>query len=219
MSDNRTPTPEKDPQGPGNPWMKSLFIWAGILLALILFVQIVGGGDRTAGQSAISYSEFLDKVDEGSVKQVAIGKDVISGKLSNGDSFRTNAIPDPELTRRLRERSVEFTGQSEQQTSIWVYLLMQSLPFLLILGIAFFIMRQMQKNAGSGAMGFGKSKAKLLTEKHGRVTFDDVAGIDEAREELQEIVDFLKDPTKFARLGGKIPKGALLVGSPGTGQT
>jgi cell division protease FtsH len=93
------------------------------------------------------------------------------------------------------------------------------MPFLLILGIAFFIMRQMQKNAGSGAMGFGKSKAKLLTEKSGRVTFDDVAGIDEAREELQEIVDFLKDPTKFARLGGKIPKGALLVGSPGTGKT
>ena len=98
-------------------------------------------------------------------------------------------------------------------------LLYQSLPFLLILGIAFFVMRQMQKNAGSGAMGFGRSKAKLLTEKHGRVTFDDVAGIDEAREELQEIVEFLKDPTKFARLGGKIPKGALLVGSPGTGKT
>ncbi len=97
--------------------------------------------------------------------------------------------------------------------------LYQSLPFLLILGIAFFVMRQMQKNAGSGAMGFGRSKAKLLTEKHGRVTFDDVAGIDEAREELQEIVEFLRDPTKFARLGGKIPKGALLVGSPGTGKT
>ena len=102
---------------------------------------------------------------------------------------------------------------------MWLILLYQSLPFLLILGIAFFIMRQMQKNAGSGAMGFGRSKAKLLTEKSGRVTFDDVAGIDEAREELQEIVDFLKDPTKFARLGGKIPKGALLVGPPGTGKT
>ena len=98
-------------------------------------------------------------------------------------------------------------------------MLYNSLPFLLMLGIAFFVMRQMQKNAGSGAMGFGKSRARMLTEKQGRVTFADVAGIDEAREELQEIVEFLKDPTKFARLGGKIPKGALLVGSPGTGKT
>src|SRR5256885_9487251 len=94
-----------------------------------------------------------------------------------------------------------------------------SLPFLLMIGIAFFVMRQMQKNAGSGAMGFGKSRARMLTEKQGRVTFADVAGIDEARDELQEIVEYLKDPGKFARLGGKIPKGALLVGSPGTGKT
>jgi cell division protease FtsH len=217
MSDN--PTPNRPDKDPGNPWMKSLFIWAGILLALILFVQIVDGGSRGAGSGAIAYSDFLNRVDEGSVKQVAIGREVITGKLTNGEAFRTNSIPDPELTSRLRERGVAFTGEPEPQTSVWLILLYQSLPFLLILGIAFFIMRQMQKNAGSGAMGFGKSKAKLLNEKHGKVTFDDVAGIDEAREELQEIVDFLKDPTKFARLGGKIPKGALLVGSPGTGKT
>src|SRR3954467_1474033 len=215
MSDN----PNQSPRDPGNPWMKSLFIWAGILLALILVVQIFDGGARGAGQGAIAYSEFLSKVDEGSVSDVAIGKEVITGKLSTGEAFKTNAISDPQLTERLRAKGVKFSGQPEAQTSIWVYLLMQSLPFLLILGIAFFVMRQMQKNAGSGAMGFGKSKARLLTEKQGRVTFDDVAGIDEAREELQEIVDFLKDPTKFARLGGKIPKGALLVGAPGTGKT
>jgi cell division protease FtsH len=213
---DQNPKPDKDP---GNPWMKSLFIWAGILLAFILFVQIVDGGGRSAGQGAIAYSEFLNKVEDGSVKEVAIGKDVISGKLTSGESFKANAIPDPQLAQRLRDRGVRFTGQPEAQPSVWLLLLYNSLPFLLILGIAFFIMRQMQKNAGSGAMGFGKSKAKLLTEKSGRVTFDDVAGIDEAREELQEIVDFLKDPTKFARLGGKIPKGALLVGSPGTGKT
>src|SRR5918997_471936 len=214
MSDN------KEPQGnSGNPWMKSLFIWAGILLALVLFVQIIDGGGRSAGANAMAYSEFLNRVDEGSVKEVLIGDEVITGKLTNDQQFRTNVVPDPELTTRLRERGVSFTGQPEQQTSVWLLLLYQSLPFLLILGIAFFVMRQMQKNAGSGAMGFGKSKAKLLTEKHGRVTFDDVAGIDEAREELQEIVEFLKDPSKFARLGGKIPKGALLVGSPGTGKT
>src|SRR5687768_14624666 len=221
MSDQRDPNrnaPDKEPSG--NPWMKSLFIWAGILLALILFVQIVdGGGARTAAAGTMPYSEFLNRVDEGSVKEVSIGKEVISGKLTNGDQFRTNFIPDPQLTSRLREKGVAFQGEPEAQTSLCTYLLDQSLPFLLILGIAFFVMRQMQKNAGSGAMGFGKSKAKLLNEKSGRVTFDDVAGIDEAREELQEIVDFLKDPTKFARLGGKIPKGALLVGSPGTGKT
>jgi cell division protease FtsH len=216
MSDNPNQKPDKDPS---NPWMKSLFIWAGILLALILFVQIVDGGSRGAKSGAVAYSEFLNKVDEGSVKEVSIGRETITGKLTSGEAFRTNAVPDPDLTQRLRERGVAFTGQPEQTTSVWMILLYQSLPFLLILGIAFFIMRQMQKNAGSGAMGFGKSKAKLLTEKHGRVTFDDVAGIDEAREELQEIVEFLKDPTKFARLGGKIPKGALLVGSPGTGKT
>jgi cell division protease FtsH len=167
----------------------------------------------------IAYSDFLNRVDEGSVKSVTIGKDVVSGELSNGEKFRTYAPQDVQLVDRLKEKGVAFSAEPEQQTSVWLILLYQSLPFLLILGIAFFVMRQMQKNAGSGAMGFGKSKAKLLTEKHGRVTFDDVAGIDEAREELQEIVEFLKDPSKFARLGGKIPKGALLVGSPGTGKT
>jgi cell division protease FtsH len=216
MSDN------KDPQGNNggtNPWMKSLFIWAGILLALVLFVQIIDGGGRSSAANGIQYSDFLNRVDEGLVKSVTIGKDVVSGELTNGEKFRTYAPQDVQLVDRLKDKGVAFSAEPEQQTSVWLILLYQSLPFLLILGIAFFVMRQMQKNAGSGAMGFGKSKAKLLTEKHGKVTFDDVAGIDEAREELQEIVDFLKDPTKFAKLGGKIPKGALLVGSPGTGKT
>ncbi|HYI63611.1 MAG TPA: ATP-dependent zinc metalloprotease FtsH, partial [Allosphingosinicella sp.] len=216
MSDDRTPPGDKDPSG--NTWMKSLLIWAGILLALVLVVQMVGGAS-TAQSGAIPYSEFLNKVDDGSVKSVTIGKEALVGKFADNRSFRTNLVPDPNLTTRLRERNVAFTGQPEATTSLWMVILVQSLPFLLILGVAFFVMRQMQKNAGSGAMGFGRSKAKLLTEKHGRVTFDDVAGIDEAREELQEIVEFLKDPTRFARLGGKIPKGALLVGSPGTGKT
>ena len=214
MNDDKQP-----PQPQGNPWMKNLMIWAGILLAVLFFVQVAGGGGRTAAGNNIGYSDFLEKVEEGGVKTAVITQDYIQGQLANGESYRTYAPQDPQIIDRLKQQGVSFSAEPEPQTSVWLILLYQSLPFLLMIGIAIFVMRQMQKNAGSGAMGFGKSKAKMLTEKHGRVTFDDVAGIDEAREELQEIVDFLKDPTKFARLGGKIPKGALLVGSPGTGKT
>ncbi|MBO9526140.1 MAG: ATP-dependent metallopeptidase FtsH/Yme1/Tma family protein, partial [Sphingobium yanoikuyae] len=208
---------EKDPQG--NPWIKSAMIWAGVIIALLLFVSLFERPTTQAG-SAIAYSEFRAKVQEGQVKDVAIAPDRITGTLSSGQGFSTVPVNDPKLTDLLDDYNVKYSGQAEQQPSFWQIMLYQSLPFLLILGIAFFVLRQMQKGGGAGgAMGFGKSKAKLLTEKHGKVTFDDVAGIDEAREELQEIVEFLKDPSKFARLGGKIPKGALLVGSPGTGKT
>ncbi|NNM76332.1 ATP-dependent metallopeptidase FtsH/Yme1/Tma family protein [Sphingomonas sp. ID1715] len=209
---------KKDPNAP-NPWMKSLLIWLGVVLALVLFVSLFDSKTRTVGGEGIPYSEFLQRVDEGQVKEVAIADNIVSGSFTNDSTFRTQAPDDPRLIDRLISKGVKFSAQAKEEPSFWMILLYQSLPFLLILGVAFFVIRQMQKNAGSGAMGFGKSKAKMLTEKHGRVTFDDVAGIDEAREELQEIVDFLKDPTKFARLGGKIPKGALLVGSPGTGKT
>jgi cell division protease FtsH len=155
------------------------------------------------------------------IRRSAIAPERISGKLQNDETFVTVPIPgDNSLYPLLDEKGVDVQGKAEEQPSLILILLYQALPFLLILGIAFFVLRQMQKGGGAGgAMGFGKSKAKLLTEKHGKVTFDDVAGIDEAREELQEIVEFLKDPQKFSRLGGKIPKGALLVGSPGTGKT
>ncbi|HEV2569304.1 ATP-dependent zinc metalloprotease FtsH [Sphingomonas sp.] len=209
---------KKDPNAP-NPWMKSLLIWLGVVLALVLFVSMFDSKTRTVGGEGIPYSEFLQRVDEGQVKEVAIADNIVSGSFTNDSTFRTQAPDDPRLIDRLISKGVKFSAQAKEEPSFWMILLYQSLPFLLILGVAFFVIRQMQKNAGSGAMGFGKSKAKMLTEKHGKVTFDDVAGIDEAREELQEIVDFLKDPTKFARLGGKIPKGALLVGSPGTGKT
>jgi len=208
---------EKDPQG--NPWVKSLMIWVGILLALVLFVSMFDSSARNQGGDAIAYSEFLNQVEQGSVKSVEIGDDMVTGKFTNGTSFHTFAPKDTGLVDRLAAKNVEFRAKPQEQASLWLILLYNSLPFLALLAIAVFVMRQMQKNAGSGAMGFGKSRARMLTEKQGRVTFDDVAGIDEAREELQEIVDFLKDPSKFARLGGKIPKGALLVGSPGTGKT
>ena len=209
---------EKEPQG-GNPWVKSLAIWLGALLAIVLFVSMFEGGSKSPAGESIAYSEFLSRVEDGSVKEADIGTNMVSGKYSNGAAFKTYAPNDPTLIQRLSNKGVTFRARPEEQPSVWTYLLYQSFPFLILLGIGYFVMRQMQKNAGSGAMGFGKSRAKMLTEKQGRVTFDDVAGIDEAREELQEIVDFLKDPSKFARLGGKIPKGALLVGSPGTGKT
>ena len=209
----------RQPEG-GNPWMKSLLIWVGILLALALFVTVFDSRGSTQGSgNTIAYSTFLDKVEEGTVKEVNVSRDMITGTLSNDEKFRTYATQDPQLIATLRKNGVTINARPEEGPSIWMVLLYQSLPFLLFLGIAFFVLRQMQRNSGSGAMGFGKSRAKLLTQKEGKVTFDDVAGIDEAREELQEIVEFLKDPSKFARLGGKIPKGALLVGSPGTGKT
>ncbi|HZF42492.1 MAG TPA: ATP-dependent zinc metalloprotease FtsH [Sphingomonadaceae bacterium] len=217
MPEDKTPNGGK----PQAPWMKSLLIWAGILFGLLLFAQVLGGNSADRGATTIAYSDFLTRVDEGAVQEVVVAADgnTVRGKLTNGSAFKVNAVRDPNLYARLSEKGVKFDGAPEERPSLWMYLLMNSLPFLLILGIAFFVLRQMQKNAGSGAMGFGKSKAKLLTEKSGKVTFDDVAGIDEAREDLQEIVEFLKDPTRFSKLGGKIPKGALLVGSPGTGKT
>ncbi len=209
-----------DEQGPkSNPMLRNLAIWSAIIVALLLVASIFGGSSDTA--KGISYSSFRDKVEAGEVKSVAIAPERISGKLQNDEAFVTIPIPgDNSLYPLLDEKGVDVQGKAEEQPSLILILLYQALPFLLILGIAFFVLRQMQKGGGAGgAMGFGKSKAKLLTEKHGKVTFDDVAGIDEAREELQEIVEFLKDPQKFSRLGGKIPKGALLVGSPGTGKT
>jgi cell division protease FtsH len=208
---------------PTNPWTKSLFIWMAVLLGLVLFVQSIGGGRAATGE-AMAYSEFVNQVDEGNVQSATIaavpgGNATVTGKLANGQIFKTTVPPNTNVADRMIAKGVAVQVKAEEQSSFWLILLYQSLPFLLILGISFFVMRQMQKNAGSGAMGFGKSRARMLTEKQGKVTFADVAGIDEAREELQEIVEYLKDPGKFARLGGKIPKGALLVGSPGTGKT
>jgi len=207
-----------DDQPSGNPWVKSLLVWGGIFLALLMVVSMFGA--RTTTGPSIPYSDFRSKVAEGSVASVEIAEDRIDGKLKNGDTFSTVPVQnDITLTQLLSQNDVKYSGKEAEQGSLLLYILAQTLPFVLIVGIAFFALRQVQKGGGSGAMGFGKSKAKMLTERSGRVTFDDVAGIDEAREELEEIVEFLREPTRFSKLGGQIPKGALLVGSPGTGKT
>src|SRR5205085_1202903 len=156
---------------PSNPWAKSLLIWVGVLFGLVLFVQMIDG-PRAAAGSTITYSEFVRKVNEGDVKTVVMsttpsGNSTISGKLGDGSDFKTTAPKDALVSDRLIQKGVAVQVKQEEQSSFWLILLYQSLPFLLILAISFFVMRQMQKNAGSGAMGFGKSRARMLTEKQG----------------------------------------------------
>ncbi len=209
-----------DDKGPQmSPWMRSLAIWIAILAALALFVSMFEGRMNSSATKEMPYSEFVAKAESGEVKSVTRTGETLTATLKNGEKVKVYAVQDLNFADRMLKSGIELNGKPEESPGFLQFLLYQSLPILLFLGIGYLILRQMQKGGAGGAMSFGKSRAKLLTEKHGRVTFDDVAGIDEAREELEEIVDFLKDPSKFSRLGGKIPKGALLVGSPGTGKT
>jgi cell division protease FtsH len=199
---------------------RNLALWvivALLLVALFNLFQPSGGG--RVGAQQVAYSDFLNEVNAGHVREVAIQGRTLTGTLRDGRSFQTYMPEDPSLVSRLTEKNIRVIARPEESdVNPLLHYLMSWFPMLLLIGVWIFFMRQMQSGGGR-AMGFGKSKARLLTEKHGRVTFDDVAGIDEAKAELQEIVDFLRDPQKFQRLGGKIPKGVLLVGPPGTGKT
>ncbi len=202
-----------------NANFRNFALWVIIGLVLIaLFNLFQNTGTRTVGHD-VAYSRFISDVDQGRVRDVTIAGQQITGTYSDGSAFQTFAPEDPDLVKRLEDRGVSIAAKppTEGGTSL-IGMLVSWFPMFLILAVWIFFMRQMQGTGGK-ALGFGKSKAKLLTEAHGRVTFEDVAGVDEAKEDLQEIVEFLRDPQKFQRLGGRIPRGVLLVGPPGTGKT
>jgi cell division protease FtsH len=200
---------------------RNLAVWVVIALLLVALFNLFQNPNQSRRGQAIAYSDFIASVEKREIQELTIQGNRIEGTYrDNTNAFRTHAPNnDPGLIDRLRASGVKFTVRpTEDEVPSFLSVLVNWFPMLLLIGVWVFFMRQMQ--AGSGrAMGFGKSKAKLLTERHGRVTFDDVAGVDEAKVDLQEIVEFLRDPQKFQRLGGRIPRGCLLVGPPGTGKT
>ena len=202
-----------------NANLRNFALWVIIVLLLLaLFTLFQNPGQRAASQD-ISFSQLLTEVDQNRVRDVVIQGPDINGTFTNGSTFHTYAPNDPTLIKRLYDGKVSITAKPPGDNVPWfVSLLVSWLPFIALIGVWIFLSRQMQGGAGK-AMGFGKSRAKMLTEAHGRVTFEDVAGVDEAKQDLQEIVEFLRDPGKFQRLGGRIPRGVLLVGPPGTGKT
>jgi cell division protease FtsH len=199
---------------------RNFAVWIVIALLLFALFSLFQGQVSRTPSSELSYTEFMDKANAGAIQSITISGESISGKMTDGASVQTTGplMYFEDQLKELRDKNVQITFRQAQGDSLLTNALVYWLPMLLLIGVWVFFIRQMQSGSGK-AMGFGKSKAKLLTERHGRVTFDDVAGVEEAKDDLVEIVDFLKDPHKFQRLGGKIPKGALLVGPPGTGKT
>jgi len=199
-----------------NQFYKNLSLWLVISLMMILLFNLFNKPKPT--QERLNFSDFVTAVEGGKVKSVVIQGNDVLGKYTDGKEFRTYKPSDAMLSESLLEKKIEVSARPEEEKFSWFSLFISWFPLILLVGVWIFFMRQMQSGGGK-AMSFGKSRAKLLTEAQGKITFEDVAGIEEAKEELEEIIQFLKDPKKFTKLGGRIPKGVLLMGPPGTGKT
>jgi cell division protease FtsH len=199
-----------------NNFSKNILLWITISLVMVVLFNMFNQPQPT--QQKLTYTEFLQRVQKGDVASVNIQGDRITGVLSDNQRFYAYNPNDPELVRTLMDNNVSVEAEPEESAPWYMTVLVSWFPMLLLIGVWIFFMRQMQGGGGK-ALSFGRSKARLITQEHTRVTFEDVAGVDEAKEELQEVVEFLSNPKKFTRLGGRIPKGVLLVGPPGTGKT
>ena len=197
---------------------RNIAFWVVLFLLILALFNLFSGSGSTMQSTSISYSDFVQRVEAEEVSRVTLDGERVRFRGEDGKDYVTIKPQDAAVTDLLLDKNIPVTAESQEQSGFQAFIL-SLLPFVLLIGIWIYFMNRMQGGGRGGAMGFGKSRAKLLTEKQGRVTFEDVAGIDEAKDELQEIVEFLRNPQKFSRLGGKIPKGALLVGPPGTGKT
>ena len=198
------------------PFYKNLALWLVISLMMVILFNLFNKPEPL--RDKISYSDFLSHVDRGEVSNVLIQGNELSGNFMDGRKFKSYAPEDPELVKTLRQKGIKISAKPLEDSPWYMTVLISWFPMLLLIGVWIFFMRQMQSGGGK-ALSFGKSRARLMSETGERVTFEDVAGIEEAKDELEEIIEFLRDPKKFTRLGGRIPKGVLLMGAPGTGKT